>query len=342
MEILENIALSEYSTMGLGGTGMYACTVSSRSELVEALQWAKARQVSTLMIGTGSNVIWRDEGYDGLLIINAILGYELLEQDPGNFYLRVGAGENWDSVVARSVADGLTGIEALSLIPGTVGATPIQNVGAYGQEVSQTITTIEAYDTVLNDYVIIRGFDCGFGYRMSRFKGVERGRFYITAVTYNLHLKNPAAPFYPAVQKYLDEQNLKTITPSVLRDAVIKIRSEKLPDPTFVHNSGSFFGNPIISQEQFKDIQLLYPTVPHWLVDQGIKLPAAWLIEQAGFKDVHDAVTGMGTWSHQALVLVNETAQTTAQLLAFKDRITDAVAGKFGVHLEQEPELLPL
>lgn len=341
MEILENISLKQHSTMGLGGSARFACTVTSRGELAEALIWAKDHQQATLMIGTGSNIIWRDEGFDGLLIINAILGYELLEQDPGNFYLRTGAGENWDNVVARTVADGLSGIEALSLIPGTVGATPIQNVGAYGQDVSQTITTIEAYDTVLNEYVIIRGFDCGFSYRTSRFNGVEQGRFYITAVTYNLRRANPEAPYYPAVQKYFDEHSVQNVTPAILREAVIAIRTAKLPDSKIVHNSGSFFGNPIITQQLFKDIQLLYPDVPHWMVEDSVKLPAAWLIEQAGFKDVHDAATGMGTWSNQSLVLVNESATTTAQLLAFKLKITDAVTGKFGIELQQEPELLP-
>jgi UDP-N-acetylmuramate dehydrogenase len=236
---------------------------------------------------------------------------------------------------------GLTGIEFLSLIPGTVGATPIQNVGAYGAEVSTVITTIEAYDNQTKTFVTLRGSECEFSYRSSRFKTTDKGRFFITSVTFFLQKGNPEPPFYGSLQHYFSEHSISTYTPQVIRDAVIAIRSEKLPDPAVVANNGSFFANPIISANTFTQLLADYPDVMHWNIEgNNIKLSAAWLVEHAGFKDFHDAETGMGTWPKQSLVLVNEHAETTAQLKAFKQKIVTAVQQKFGITLEQEPELI--
>jgi UDP-N-acetylmuramate dehydrogenase len=294
------------------------------------------------MIGGGSNIIWQDSGFPGLVIINKLLHYEAFEEDGTNTYLTIGAGEPWDSVVEHSVAAGLTGIEALSLVPGTAGATPIQNVGAYGQEISQTLTTLEAFDIQAKDFVTLAGSDCGFGYRTSRFKTTDRGRFFITSITLHLMHGNPQPPFYGAVQTYFEEHKTTEFTPLALRQAVMAIRSAKLPDPAVVHNTGSFFANPLVTDAQYAYLADSYNTVPHWSAGEGsIKLSAAWLIEQAGFKDAHDPATGMATWPTQPLVLVNEHARSTADLMAFKQKIIDAVRVKFNVTLEQEPELLP-
>lgn len=341
MHVQQNVSLANYSTMGLGGTAAYLTSIGSRMELQEALSWAQAKNLPVRMIGGGSNSIWRDEGFSGLIIVNKILRYEVFEEDGTNVYLTVGAGEIWDSVVERSVKAGLTGIEALSLVPGSTGATPIQNVGAYGQEISQTLTTVEAFDTRSGDFVTIAGQDCGFSYRSSRFKTVDRDRFYITAVSLHLTRGNPQPPFYGALQTYFEAQKITAFTPAIVREAVISIRSSKLPDPAAVHNSGSFFGNPIVTDDQYDYIARNYTAVPHWSVGKGyVKLSAAWLIEQAGFKDYHDQETGMATWPRQPLVLVNEHARSTADLLAFKQKIIDAVQAKFNITLEQEPELL--
>ncbi len=267
----------------------------------------------------------------------------MFEEDEMNVYVTVGAGENWDSVVTRTVQAGLTGIECLSLIPGSSGATPVQNVGAYGQEISQTLTSIQAFDTETNQMINIPAMDCAFGYRTSRFKTTDRGRYCITAITLHLTRGNPEPPFYPAVQSYLTDQGISNPTANDVREAVCYIRSAKLPDPIRVANNGSFFANPVISNSHLIQIQAdtgLTPT--QWPAADGlIKIPAAWLVEQAGFKDYHDAETGMGTWPTQPLVVVNESATSTAQLLAFKQKIVDAVQAKFGITLEQEPELLP-
>lgn len=336
-----NVSLRDYSTMRLGGTAAYVADIHDRAELTAALAWAAERALPVMMIGSGSNIVWRDEGFPGLLLVNKIMRYEDFNEDGTNHYLTVGAGENWDSVIDRTVQAGLTGIEALSLIPGTAGATPVQNVGAYGQEIAETLMSVEAYDTAAKQFSNIPAADCAFGYRISRFKTSDRGRFFITAITLHLMHGNPEPPFYPTLEKYFAAHNIETFTPQAVREAVIDIRSHKLPDPAKVANNGSFFANPVVDDGTLAQLLATYSEVPHWQAKGGAKLAAAWLIEQAGFKDYHDKATGMATWPVQPLVLVNESAKTTADLLKFRQRIIDAVQQKFGVTLEQEPELLP-
>jgi UDP-N-acetylmuramate dehydrogenase len=341
MYILENVPLSTHSTMRLGGTAAFLTEVSTKQDIIEAAGWAAEQGLPVIIIGDGSNIIWDDDGYPGLVLVNKLKGIETSGEYDTGIYLTVASGENWDDFVAKTVEMNLTGVEFLSLIPGTVGATPVQNVGAYGAEVSSVITTIEAYDTVEKKFLNLRGSECNFGYRTSRFKTTDRGRFLITSVTYFLQKGNPQPPFYAALQNYLTQHDITEVTPPTVREAVIAIRSSKLPDPKFIANNGSFFANPIIDSSDFTQLLADYPEIPHWTMDDGrIKISAAWLIEQTGFKDYHDAETGMATWPKQPLVLVNESATTTAQLKAFKQKIVDAVKAKFTIELVQEPELI--
>lgn len=351
--ISRNVRLQDYSTMRLGGVASYAVGVSNRLELTAALEWAGHQNLEVIMMGSGSNIIWRDEGFQGLLIVNQMKRYEVFEEDETNTYITAGAGENWDEIVAKTVELGLTGIEALSIIPGTCGATPVQNVGAYGQEIAQSLVSVEAYDTNVSEYLNIPASECGFGYRTSRFKTADRGRFYITAITLHLMKSDPEPPFYGSLQRYFDEHTITKFRPAVIREAVIAIRSDRLPDPRKVANNGSFFANPIVSENEFVQLQADFPDIPHWIIttgsennsedgfDNNIKIPAAWLIEHTGFKDFHDPETGMATWPSQPLVLINEHATSTADLLRFRQKIVDAVQSKFHIVLEQEPELLP-
>lgn len=342
MNIFHNVVLADYSTMHLGGVAAHLAEIHDRGELRAALQWADSQQLPVLMIGGGSNIYWRDEGFNGLVLVNRVMKYEDFAEDDLNHYITIGAGENWDSVVERSVAAGLTGIEALSLVPGTAGATPVQNVGAYGQEIAQTLVSIEAYDRTTNQFVTIPNSDCAFGYRSSRFKTIDKGRYFIMAVTLHLMKGNPEPPFYRALQDYLEQNSIYDYTPTVIRDAVMAIRSAKLPNPEIVANNGSFFANPVIDEADFIQMQADYPNAPHWPVEDGkVKLPAAWLLDQAGFKDMHDPETGMATWPQQTLVLINEHAQSTADLEKFKAKIIATVEEKFHITLQQEPELLP-
>ena len=330
--------------MRLGGTARYLVDIVSRWDIAKAYAWAKERNLPVVMIGGGSNIVWRDEGFQGLVMVNKIHGYDDFAEDARSHYITVGAGENWDFVVKRTVETGLTGIESLSLIPGTAGATPVQNVGAYGQEVAQTIMSVEVFDITTGQLKNIPNDECSFGYRKSNFQQAFKGRYFITGVTFHLTAENPQPPFYAAVEQYLEQNPPQgQITPQVVRDAVIAIRTAKLPDPFENPNNGSFFANPVISNDLLFKLRDTYPDIPCWPNEDGktTKIPAAWLIEQAGFKDFHDTETGMATWPAQPLVLVNESAKTTADLLKFRDKITAAVQTKFQITLTQEPELLP-
>ncbi|KAF3931030.1 hypothetical protein ABW20_dc0103440 [Dactylellina cionopaga] len=331
--------------MRLGGEAAHLVDVWDDTTLQEAVEWARENNLPVIMIGDGSNIIWKDEGFGGLVICNKIMHYQEDPVDEKTIHIHIGAGENWDRVVARTVAKGLTGIEALSLIPGTAGATPIQNVGAYGQEIADTLVSFDAYDNETKQFVTIPAADCDFGYRTSRLNTTDRGRFYITKLKLRLRYGNPTPPYYPALQNYLDNHGVTKPTSRALRDAVIAIRQAKLPDVTQVANCGSFFANPIVDQEKFAGLRKDYPAIPGWETPirerKLIKIPAAWLIEQAGFKSFHDPESGMGTWPEQPLVLVNERAETTAQLVVFSARIVKAIELEFGILLQREPELLP-
>lgn len=337
----EQVSLADYSTMRLGGQARYLTDLHDRSELPELLMWASDRQLPVIMIGSGSNIVWRDEGFNGLVIVNKLRGISF-KDDEEDTLLTVAAGEIWDDVVRQACERGWNGIAELSLIPGTTGATPVQNVGAYGREISDVLVSLEAYDIQTDEFVTISADDCEFGYRNSRFKAGDKGRFYITAVTLQLSKTPPQPPYYTAVEEYLGQHNVTEPTVNDIRQAVIAIRSQKLPDPSVVANNGSFFGNPVIPMATYDGIADRLSGIKAWPLDNGmIKLSAASLLEHAGFKDQHDPETGMGTWPQQPLVLVNESAQNTAALLAYRQRIIDTVREKFGVELEQEPELLP-
>lgn len=341
--IRENVSLKDYSTMRLGGDAKYLCEVQDYLEIAKIIDWAESQELPIIMVGGGSNIIWRDEGYPGVVIVNKIPGFEIQDQGEQQFVI-VGAGENWDAVVERCVENGLSGIEQLSLIPGTCGATPIQNVGAYGGEIADVLVCVQAYDKKEKKMVVIPKSDCGFGYRSSRFMGEDKGRFFITSVTLNLVKKNPSPPYYSSVSMYFKENEIseRDVTPKVLRDAVVAIRQSKLPDPKVVANSGSFFHNPIIDSVKLQQIREKYPNIVYWrLNDDEVKIPAGWLLEQLGLKGYHEPNTGMAVWDKQALVFVNEKATETAQLLAFRDAVVKSVKEKFDIDLVQEPQLLP-
>lgn len=328
--------------MRLGGNASFLTEVNSNQELVEAIEWAEGKNLPIVVVGDGSNIVWRDEGFQGLVIVNRILGYELRALDETTAILTVGAGENWDSVVERTVNEGYYSLAPLSLIPGTAGATPIQNVGAYGQEVSNCLMTIQAYDVSAAKFVILRSSDCGFAYRTSRFKAEDRGKFFITSLTFSITKQKPDQQQYEAIKAYLLENNIAVNSAADVRQAVIAIRTKKLPDPKTVANNGSFFANPIISEQTMVQMLGNETNAMYWRLEGNrVKISAAWLIERVGFKDFHDEETGMATWANQPLVLVNEHAKSTADLLKFRDKIISKVKQDFGITLEQEPELLP-
>lgn len=316
------------------------CDVSSPEELQEAVEWAASKNLPVIVIGEGSNIFWHDNGFNGLVIVNKIMGFEKLNEDNRSAIYKIGAGEDWDSVVSRLVDDGLSGVECLSLIPGKAGATPVQNVGAYGQEIADTLISLEAYDTETKQFVKIDNKDCGFEYRTSRFKTTDKGRFFISSITLKLRKSVLAPPFYSSLQAYLDQHEIHEYTPQVIRDAVIAIRRGKMPDWHKIANNGSFFANPIVSKAAYEELKAKFPEISAWVYKDGYKLSAGWLLEQAGFKGYHDQETGMATSDKTALVLINENAKSTADLIKFKLKITDKIKEMFDLELEQEPELI--
>jgi UDP-N-acetylmuramate dehydrogenase len=341
MKFKENVSLRDYSTMRLGGAARYLSEAKTKEEIAEQYLWAHEHHLPVIVIGGGSNIIWSDNGFDGLVIVNKISGFQVKKLDDTFALFELGAGEDWDAVVEKTVKKGYSGIEQLSYIPGTVGGTPVQNVGAYGGEIKDVLVSVQAFDTTTHEHVSIANKDCNFSYRDSRFKTTEKNRFLITSITLKLSRTNPSPPFYESVQKYLDERKISNYSPAIIREAVIAVRTQKLPDPDVVANNGSFFGNPIIRHKQFSGLQKQFPDIVSWPVSgDNVKLSAAWLIEHAGFKDYHDEATGMATWNKQPLVLINENAKSTQDLLDFRDKITTGVHEKFGVRLIQEPELL--
>lgn len=310
--------------------------ISNVDELIAACRQAKSQQLPVFVLGGGSNVLAHDEGYSGLILRNRIMGFETVAQDETSVTIKIGAGENWDDVVKRSVEMNLSGIEAMSAIPGTAGAAPVQNVGAYGQEIADTFVSLEAYDTTEDRMVTLSPEDCQFSYRNSIFRGEAKGRFVITSVTLRLYRSPPQPPFYEALQKYFDEHQITLFTPSTVRDAVIAIRKDKLPDPSERPNAGSFFKNAIVEDWQLSELQKNYSDMPFYdLGNKTYKIPTGWLIEQAGFKG--QLLHGVRVHDKNALVLINESATGYADLAAARDEIAGKIRDQFRITIEQEP-----
>ena len=336
MDMHTSLPLKNYTTMRLGGPARFMTQVSTPEDVQTVVKNAKAEGLKWFVLGGGSNVIAHDDGFDGVVILNRIPGFTVLSEEPGKTTIKIGAGENWDDVVKRSVDMNLSGIEAMSAIPGTAGAAPVQNVGAYGQEIADTLQSLEAYDSETDQFVTLSAADCGFSYRHSIFRGEAMGRYVILSITLSLSTIAPAPPFYDAVQKYFDAHGTTIFTPQVVRDAILAIRFEKLPDPKTTPNTGSFFKNAIIEKWQFDELTQKYDDVPHYDMPDGlIKVPTGWLIEQAGYKGA--TLHGMHVHDKNALVLINESATSYADLAAARDEIIGAVRDKFRIQITQEP-----
>lgn len=340
LELRRDVPLAELTTMRIGGPAALVTEAHDTAELARAVEFATGRGLELIVLGSGSNVVAADAGFAGLVIINRIGGIDVAGDDRG-VELRVGAGEIWDDVCALSVESGLHGIEAMSAIPGTMGAAPVQNIGAYGQELSDTVVAVEALDLLSGDLVRLSPEQCGFGYRSSIFKRIETRRHIVTAVTLRLSRSDPAPPFYASLAAELERRAIESPNVADVRAAVIGVRADKLPDPSRVANSGSFFKNPVVAPEVLEDVRALAaphqpPSYPQ--PDGSQKLAAGWLIEAAGMRG--HAAHGMRTYAGNALVVVNDGGASHADLDAFRSEIRAAVRTRFGIDLEQEPDEL--
>jgi UDP-N-acetylmuramate dehydrogenase len=336
MDIHTNIPLKNYTTMRLGGNARFMTEVHTPNDVAEVCRNARLQNLPIFILGGGSNVIVRDEGFNGIVIRNRIPGFDVIADDPSHTILKIGAGENWDEVVRRTVEMNLSGIEAMSAIPGTAGAAPVQNVGAYGQEIADTLVSVEAYDITTDAFVTLASTDCGFSYRHSIFRGDAAGRYAITSITVQLYKAAPQPPFYAAIQDYFDAHDITIYTPQIIREAVIDIRKNKLPDPTVTPNTGSFFKNAIVEDWQLTDLRKEYPDIPTYDMPDGrYKVPTGWLIEQAGYKG--KSLHGIHVHDKNALVLINESATSYDDLAQAREEIMGAVRDKFRITIEQEP-----
>ena len=322
--------------MRIGGNARFMTDVTSKNDVVAVCQSVKTQNIPIFVIGEGSNVIVRDEGFNGLIIHMKIPGFEVITDSDNSKTIKIGAGENWDSVVKRAVDLNLSGIEAMSGIPGTAGATPIQNVGAYGQEIADTLVSVEAYDTQTNNFIDLTNEQCNFSYRNSIFKSSQPGRYIVTSLTLKLSKNTPQPPFYESLQKYLDDNNIKIYTPETIRNAVLEIRKDRVPGPDIMPSCGSFFTNAMIKKWQLDDLQKKYPNILAFQMGDGtFKIPSGWLIENAGLKG--QLLHGMRIFERNALLLVNEAANGYADLASARDEIIDKVRDTFGVQISQEP-----
>ncbi len=345
--IQEGVPLADKTTIGLGGKARLFAHCETPGELSEILGHARRHAVRFMILGGGSNVVFPDEGFDGLVIRIGMKGYRF-ETVPDGVLLDAAAGEEWDPLVRESIARGLAGIECLSGIPGLVGATPMQNVGAYGQEVAETIQAVEALDLADMRPVEFTNEECQFGYRQSRFKNADKGRFVIMRVRFLLNPEGRPALRYAELRKQVESRTPESINLATVRETVLALRKGKSmvidPADPNTRSVGSFFMNPVVTREAYLDIQQVWKkqgnpdTVPSFPDGDDVKIPAAWLVEKAGFpKGFRKG--GAGVSANHALALVNYNG-TTAELLSLADEVRNTVNRRFSVLLEIEPSII--
>ena len=336
MQFLENAALKPYHTFGIKCNAHHIVTVETYTELFDFLKLQWPEYPVKMILGGGSNVLFTCD-YGGLILRPQIKGIELLEENRDEVIVRAMCGENWDDFVNYCVERGWGGVENLSQIPGNVGASPIQNIGAYGVEVKETIQWVECIELDTLMPIVYKNNECGFGYRSSIFKTIEKGRHLITAVVFKLQ-KNPVLKTnYADVERELEK--FDTIDIKAVRAAISAIRWRKLPDPLCIGNAGSFFKNPVIKISHYKEIQEDYPNIPGFpQSDSEIKIPAAWLIENACYKGVREG--DVGTSPSQPLVIVNYGDATGLEIITFAQQIQKRIMEMFSIELEMEVNVI--
>lgn len=331
-EVLENISLKKYNTFAIEANTRYFASFGSIQKLMEILKNPKFRKTPRLILGGGSNILFKND-FEGLVLQNNILGINCISEDKETITLQVGAGEDWDDLVAYTVKNNWSGLENLSYIPGNVGASPIQNIGAYGEEVKNTITEVETIDLEKMEKVVYPKSDCKFGYRNSIFKQELKGKRLITHVIFRLNKKHIFNLDY-GVLKETVEKNGKVNLHNV-RNSVIAIRKSKLPEPEELGSAGSFFKNPVIQTTLFTKLKKQYPDIPHYPVEQNqVKIPAGWLIDKLGWKGYREGDAGVH--KNQALVLVNYGKASGQEIFNLSQKIVGSVQEKYGIELEYE------
>jgi len=341
LDIQAAVSLQPYNTLSLPATAEFFCRINTREDLFEALEWARQKHIPVTPLGGGSNLVLVDD-LPGLVLQIAIPGIALA---PGSELgeqrnIHIGAGENWHQLVLYTLEKGWYGLENLSLIPGLAGAAPIQNIGAYGIELSELFHSLEAVHLPTGELHTMQADDCRFGYRDSLFKQAGRNQYVITAITLSLSVRPHLRLSYPALLQALEGCDAASLTPAMVSAAVCEVRRSKLPDPASLPNTGSFFKNPVVTEDQAAALRQQFPDIVCYPQTDGtVKLAAGWLVEQAGWRGVTRG--RVGVHDRQSLVLVNFGDGTGAELLALAEEISDSVQQKFAVALEIEPTIYP-
>lgn len=338
MKDLKNYSLLKHNTFGIDNKCRRFIEFSSVEEVIGFANSMTPVDEPLLTIGEGSNLLLTHD-YPATVLHSAIKGHKVVEENEENVCLRCGSGETWDNIVELSVKNGWHGAENLSLIPGEVGASAVQNIGAYGAEAKDLISEVEAVELSTG---VIRRFsnaDCHYSYRQSRFKGEWKSRYFITYVTYRFSKTFRPDLDYGNIRHALSERGISSPTPEQLRQVIIDIRSAKLPDPKLLGNAGSFFMNPIVERSVYERIQAVCPSAPHYDIDaQHVKIPAGWMIEQCGWKG--RSLGHVGVHKNQALVLVNNGGATGEEVVALYKRIINDVHEKFGIEIRPEVNVI--
>lgn len=333
MNIQENISLKSVNTFGIAKNARFFTIVNSETALKEALKWAKDRHQEVLILGGGSNILLTKD-FDGLVIKIELQGITLVEENEENVFIKVGAGVVWNDLVSFAISQNWAGLENLTLIPGTVGASPMQNIGAYGVEIKEVFERLEALNRTSLETEIFSAEDCKFGYRESVFKHELKNHYVICAVVFRLKKRPEFHIEYGAIQDVLKEKGIEKLTIASVSEAVSTIRRSKLPDPKVIGNAGSFFKNPTITSKQYDELKSLFPEMPGYQTNEGVKVPAGWLIEQAGWKGKRFG--DVGVHEKQALVLVNYGNGDGLEIKDLSDKIRRSIKEKFKIELHPE------
>lgn len=337
LKIQQNIDFGKMTTMKLGGIARFFVVVKSVDDFRTALRFSKEQNLPIFILGGGSNTIVKTEKFAGLVIKNEILGFEKVFENDEKVEFKINSGENWNEFVRSSVFKNLSGCEAMVMIPGTVGALPIQNVGAYGQEIADILKSVEVFEIKTGEIKNLSKAECNFLYRDSIFKNDKKSEFFILAINVELSKNAPKFPEYKNLREKLKKsgKNEDNLTAKDVMDAVVEIRSQKLPDPEVVANSGSFFKNAIISKEKASELRKKYENVPLFEFGDKYKIATGWLIDRAGLKG--QEIAGFRIYTENALVLTNVSAENYEDLVVAREEIQRVVEQKFGIKIEQEP-----
>ena len=338
--ILRNVSLKPFNSFGIDVSAKLVAPFNSSDELDFLLnEPAIASEGNKMVLGGGSNILFTRD-YDGVVLKNHIKGIEIVKEDQHHTWVRTGAGENWHEFVMYCIKNNFAGVENLSLIPGCTGASPMQNIGAYGVEIKDVFHSLDAFHIKDKTKLTFSNNDCEFGYRDSVFKGKYKNQFVITHVTFRLRKEPKFNTAYGAIEQELEKMGVKELTIKAVSDAVIQIRQSKLPDPNVIGNAGSFFKNPTIPKSQYDILKEQFPLIPGYENKelQSVKVPAGWLIEESGWKGFKNGDAGVHP--KQALVLVNYGTATGIEIFNLSTQVKESVMEKFGIDLEREVNIM--